>query len=472
MDNFLGYHSEWNLGSPGGWDYQRMTLELGKWSWERIQELIGIDILLDFENTILNPRDGFIDLMLRVHHKNYGGKKPFVVITAESGTLEIVMENRHTVGYLNNMPGVTAALAAPEQIELIGDAVTLNGKEITVLFMDFNNDVLLKLKKEHNIDPLITAAKKGIVINPRGTDPINSKGVFEAVHKDLRGFMSEDTVYRTPWTRLFRERSTTGPSGEHIPDLVEWVRKNWEHIVLKPEKAHSGEGVFVGCIRKDKDSDIQEALERNDYIVQEVIPLDLWAEEFPWLDHENKEVILKKWQTDFRCMMTEKGLIGFLGRFGGIPTNVGRGGGTHSIAILHSHISIKEAVDRINDAIVSLGYDTLKEIQDEVDHKAAQIGLIYTKGPIKTLLRPRIITLEQLQALNQYVRYIWQDLIKLERFWRDGSLDSFIQMTEEEKELVLIQPWKGGPGLFASDGLFSFGAHVGEPSLETLTYQG
>ncbi len=464
MERFQGYHSEWNLGSPGGWEYQRMTMELGKWCWERIQELTGLDILLDFENTILNPRDGFVDLMLSVHNRGYGSsdKKPFIVVTAEEATLKVVMENINTVSHLNALTGISAALTAPERIEQSGDTVTLDGKEITVLFMDFNNDVLLELKKKHDIGPLLTAVKKGIVVNPRGTDPINSKAVFEAVHKDLRDRFSKTTVSRTPWTRLFRERSTTGPQDEDIPDLVEWARRNWERVVLKPEKAHSGEGVFVGCIRGDRDGDIQEALERNDYVVQEVVHLDLWAEEFPWLDHERKEIVLKKWQTDFRCMMTERGLIGFLGRFGGIPTNVGSGGGTHGIAILHSPISVREAVDRINEAILGLGYATLKEIQEEVEQKAVRMGLVYTKGPMRTLLRPRVITMQHLEGLEEYVNNIWQDSIALERFWREGALDHLVHLTAEERELALLQPWEGSPALFASDGLFSFGAHVGE----------
>ncbi|MEE9487263.1 MAG: hypothetical protein V3W00_00975 [Candidatus Brocadiales bacterium] len=471
MERFQGYHSEWNLGSPGGWEYQRMTMELGKWSWERIQELTGLDLLLDFENMILNPRDGFIDLMLSVHKRgDCSDKKPFIVVTAEEKTLNVVMENRNTVDCLNSLTGISAALAAPEQIEQSGDTVTLDGKEITALFMDFNNDVLLELKKRHDIGPLLTAIGKGIVVNPRGTDPINSKAVFEAVHNDLRDHFSESTLSRTPWTRLFRERSTTGPQGEDIPDLVEWVRRNWERVVLKPEKGHSGEGVFVGCIREDRDGDIQESLERNDYIVQEVVHLDLWAEEFPWLDHERKEVFLKKWQTDFRCMMTERGLIGFLGRFGGIPTNVGSGGGTHGIAILHSPVSVREAVDRMNEAILGLGYATLKEIQDEIDRKAIQMGLVYTKGPIKTLLRPRIITLQHLEELKEYVRDVWQDSITLEKLWREGSLDNVVHLTADEKELALLQPWEGSPALFASDGLFSFGAHVGEWCLRAPSY--
>jgi hypothetical protein len=37
VEDFLGYHSEWNLGSPGGWEYQRITQELGKLAWHLTQ---------------------------------------------------------------------------------------------------------------------------------------------------------------------------------------------------------------------------------------------------------------------------------------------------------------------------------------------------------------------------------------------------------------------------------------------------
>ena len=51
QQEFLGYHSEWNLGSPGGWDYQRMSQEVGKRGWREIGEKVDIPIELDFVET-------------------------------------------------------------------------------------------------------------------------------------------------------------------------------------------------------------------------------------------------------------------------------------------------------------------------------------------------------------------------------------------------------------------------------------
>jgi len=34
---------------------------------------------------------------------------------------------------------------------------------------------------------------------------------------------------------------------------------------------------------------------------------------------------------------------------------------------------------------------------------------------------------------------------------------------EEELEIARLQPWHGGPAIFAADGLFGFGAQLEEP---------
>ena len=67
MENFKGYHAEWNLGCPGGWEYQRMAQERGKLCWRRVKKITGIEIQLDFEHPILNPVPLFIDMLLRAH---------------------------------------------------------------------------------------------------------------------------------------------------------------------------------------------------------------------------------------------------------------------------------------------------------------------------------------------------------------------------------------------------------------------
>ena len=459
-DQLVGYHSEWNLVCPGGCDYQRMAQERGKLCWKRIKKGSGIQIELDFDHPLLKPVPSFLDMLLRAHRRSFRQEKPFILLVAEKDTLDKVPENINVVKFLNRMEGIKAALTCPEELERRGDHVIYMGQAATVIFLDMNNDVLLKIGQKQDIEPLLTGISKGIVVNPRGLDPLGAKGIFEVVTGDFSALLSPSTVKHTPWTRQFYPRKTTGPDGELIPDLVEWVRDHWEQIILKPAYGYSGRGIFVGPQSESRDQDIQTALEFEPYTVQSFIPKGLWAEEYPWLDLQDERVILKQWQTDFRCLITDGGLIGFAARFGGIPTNVGTGGGNQSVAILKSKISVKEAVDRINQAIIGLGYSTVLEIQQETDQKGIELGHAYLKGPTPITLRPRVITEDHLVALQEYSVNLWNDLLKLEKIWIEGKLDHVVELGEGQAEMARMQPWGGSQALIASDGLFSFGADL------------
>ena len=78
MQNFLGYHSEWNLGSPGGWDYQRITQNISKTVWTKLNEIHPIDVKVDFGHPMLFPVNGFVDMLAEVHRKREG-KNPGLI---------------------------------------------------------------------------------------------------------------------------------------------------------------------------------------------------------------------------------------------------------------------------------------------------------------------------------------------------------------------------------------------------------
>jgi len=460
QNQIIGYHSEWNVVCPGGFDYQRMAQERGKLCWQRIQKIAGIRIELSFDHPLLNPVQSFLDMLLRAHRVRFSREKPFILLVAEKETLDKVPENINAVKFFNRIEGVEAALTCPEELENQGDRVTYRGQAATVIFLDMKNDTLVKIGTDHSIEPLLTGIRHGIVVNPRGIEPLGAKGLFEVVTGELSSRLSPTIVKHTPWTRLFHPRKTTGPEGELIPDLVEWARDHWTEVVLKPVYGFSGRGIFVGPQSATPDDDIQTALETEPYIVQSFIPKELWAEEYPWLDQQDEAVILKQWQTDFRCLIDDSGLIGFAARFGGIPTNVGSGGGNQSVAILKTAISPKDAVDRINDAILEMEYSDVLEIQEEVDQKGLELGHTYLKGPTPTTLRPRIITQDHLSSLHKYSANLWNDLLILEKIWRKGKLDHVIALDEDEARIARMQPWEGSAALIASDCLFSFGAHI------------
>jgi len=458
MQSVKGYHGEWNMGSPGGWEYQRIAQILGQMAWDLMNENIEIDIDLDFEHNQINAVPGFARMLLHAHEICHGRNPVHAVLLAENETLDVVLENKNFVNYLNQLKGVKASLAGPSHLYLKNGKVHCKDSQVTVIFMDFNMNVLFKIARKEDITPIKEAIKQGILVNPRGMEPLGAKGLFEAISARYQNKMSRDTIQHTPWTRQFFSRRTTGPGGEPIEDLVSWTATHWKDMVLKPAHGYSGHGIFVGYKTGNPQEPIQTALDAGNYIVQQLVPLGLWSEESTWPLEDEKSLFLKEWQTDFRCFITDKGLQGFLARFGGVPTNVGSGGGVQPIAILKRNMAPRAAVNKINQALSKLGYRAFTQIQDEINRKAVEMGFTYLLGPIMMTLRPRLLTVNHLADLNRYAHNLWQDAVKLEQFWREGQLDHVVKISEEERELALIQPWQGRPALMVSDGLFSFGA--------------
>jgi hypothetical protein len=194
MESFLGYHSEWNLGSPGGWDYQRVTQVIGKEVWKRLNAIRKIRVDLDFDHPLLYPIDGFVDMLLEAHRAREGRNPGTIAVVAEEETLKDVSENINLAARLSEIDGVTGALLAPHELEWKSGTVCHNGKPVSLIFMDFNTDILLSLHRKHDLSPLLAAVKAGRVINPRGTEPINVKSTFELMTGPYRDRFHPETV--------------------------------------------------------------------------------------------------------------------------------------------------------------------------------------------------------------------------------------------------------------------------------------
>ena len=460
MKDFLGYHSEWNLGSPGGWDYQRLTQQIAKSVWEVLNQMHPVSVDLDFDHPMLCPVKGFTKMVVDEHRRRAGNQPGVIAVVAEEETLEEVIENINFARRLDRFDGITGILSAPHEFEIRNATVCHQGRPISLIFMDFNNDVFLKLHRKHDLSPLLQAISEGRVLNPRGTEPINVKSMFEVLTTAsmARRFHSQ-TIRRTPWTRRFFERRTTGPRGEPIADLIAWTRRNWHDLVLKPERGYSGIGVRVGQVDPRADEAIGIALAQGQYIVQQKVDLPLWAEDMPEIDHAAGRAVLRRRQTDFRCLLGPDVVFGFLGRYGDVPTNVGSGGGVQPIGVLRSDMPVRQAVERINQALLDLSYDQISELENLMQDLALEQHFTYLLGPIKIALRPRVVTGPQLDALRTYCAAVWADSLTLEKMWYAGELDAYIDIEAEELAIARLQPWRGGPAIFAADGLFSFGAH-------------
>jgi hypothetical protein len=299
-----------------------------------------MNLTLDFDHPYFSPVDGFIDILVQAHRSLAGQNSGLIAVVAEEETLADVTENINLAKRLGAVDGVTGVLMAPQELELSNGRVSWQGQPVSLIFMDFNTDVLLALHRKHDLTPVLQAVKEHRVINPRGTEPFNVKSMF----------------------------------------------------------------------------------------------------------------------ADFRCLMGPRGMLGFVGRYGGIPTNVGSGGGFQPLAILASDMGIRQAVNNINDTISSLDAGDLIQVVEEQNQMAMNCDFTYLLGPVKIALRPRVITAAQVEALKSYGQKMWADCLTLENLWLTGQLDDLIRIEEEELEIARMNPWHGSAAIIASDGLFGFGA--------------
>ena len=86
--------------------------------------------------------------------------------------------------------------------------------------------------------------------------------------------------------------------------------------------------------------------------------------------------------------------------------------------------------------------------------------IIASRQPIPSpIIRPRLLTTGQLDALEKYCSALWSDCLTLEKMWLSGEMDHIVNIEERELEIARMNPWGGSSAIIASDGLFSFGAH-------------
>ena len=100
----------------------------------------------------------------------------------------------------------------------------------------------------------------------------------------------------------------------------------------------------------------------------------------------------------------------------------------------------------------------LEQIIEKQNKMATEMEFTYLLGAIKVALRPRVITADQIAALDAYGQKLWADCLLLEKMWRSGELDEIVRIETEELDIARLQPWQGSAAIIASDGLFNFGA--------------
>jgi uncharacterized circularly permuted ATP-grasp superfamily protein len=228
--------------------------------------------------------------------------------------------------------GVPVELADPRDLRFDGKALTANGKKIDLVYRRvLINDIVARPAE---CKALVDAvAGNAVCVANHFRCKIPHVKAFFAVITDERNdalfsFDERELIRRhVPWTRVVADVRTSH-CGTSI-ELLDFVRRQRQNLVLKPSDEYGGSGVTLGWEAGESDWDavIEKAIATSQgcWIVQERIPIR--REVFPWVQPDGK-VDYRDMLVDFAPYLFRGKVCGFLTRLSATGlANVTSGGG-------------------------------------------------------------------------------------------------------------------------------------------------
>jgi len=132
------------------------------------------------------------------------------------------------------------------------------------------------LERDQECRPVFQAYRdrRVCLVNSFRSKLLHKKAIFALLtDPGYRHFLStsqqQAVKAHVPWTRRVQDCHTTGPDDKPVR-LLDYIRRNRQDMVLKPNDLYGGEGIRVGWERTDQewDADLQQAL-RGDILVQQ-----------------------------------------------------------------------------------------------------------------------------------------------------------------------------------------------------------
>lgn len=183
--------------------------------------------------------------------------------------------------------GLNILHADPAELTLRDGEVYYEDTRIDVIYRDYSVVELMALERKGiDVEPMRVLFRANRAISSIGAE-LDQKNCWEVLtdrRLTQKHFSSDERqVFRRHilWTRLVADRSTTLPDGNK-GSLLDFIRRDQERLVLKPNRAYGGEGVLLGHLHTAEEW--HSALERavNDsarWVVQELasIPVSEFA---------------------------------------------------------------------------------------------------------------------------------------------------------------------------------------------------
>jgi hypothetical protein len=249
-------------------------------------------------------------------------------------------EQEDLARYFHERHGMKIMHADPAELTQRDGEVWYNGERVDIAYRDYQVLDLLVLEKQGvDVEPMRILFRQNRIISSIAAE-LDQKSCWEVLtdaQLTQKYFSSDERqVFRRHilWTRILSDRKTVLPDGQYA-DLLEYVRREQESLVLKPNRAYGGEGVVLGpsLSRADWEAAIDNALANKErFVVQQLANIPL--SEFPVQGPDGK-VHLEPFYTVMGFAPTKYGLS-ILGRASQKQVvNVAQRGGMCAMMIGH-----------------------------------------------------------------------------------------------------------------------------------------
>ena len=173
--------------------------------------------------------------------------------------------------------GYPSVICTPQELEFRDNRLSVAGQEIDIVYKRLLVNEYLPIIREY--PALLDAYRAGAIcmVNSFRSKLIHKKALF-AVLTDPKhaALFSDDELAairaHVPWTRVLRDEHTDY-FGREV-NLLDFIRADGEHLVLKPNDDYGGHGITIGwnVDQRGWDDAINNALADGDYLVQERVP--------------------------------------------------------------------------------------------------------------------------------------------------------------------------------------------------------
>jgi hypothetical protein len=195
-------------------------------------------------------------------------------------------EQEELAQYYHHRYGTKVLHADPAELSLRGEEVYYNDDRVDLVYRDYAVADLIALEQQGvDIGPMRTLFRQNRVISSIAAE-LDQKSIWEVLtdRRFTQKYFTADERrafrHHVLWTRLLGDRQTLLPDGQ-MGSLLDFVRREQEILVLKPNRAYGGEGVTLGpaMTRAEWESALEQALiDKERWVVQRLasIPVSVF----------------------------------------------------------------------------------------------------------------------------------------------------------------------------------------------------